>query len=198
MQVNVKLYGAGSISADGGYIEATIKDPTTLSEDSNLVLYVGEGGKWDSEDSSFNGGGKAAYAYWPNLGRNYYGYSGAGATDLRYQSSNYTLYQETLDDRILVAGGAGSGSHNPWKGHSSQSGDLFAALGTDGGTDITIDSEGNIITSNVISQVNGNSSNIGTAGDGTQSAGGAAYYGSIYNHIINGGNDGFFFYQNKF
>ena len=126
------------------------------------------------------------------MGRYYYGYSGGGATDLRYQSSNYALYQEDLNDRILVAGGAGSGSHNPWRDNYTQAGDLFAATGTDGGTDMTIDSGGNVITSNVTAQVNGSGYTMGTAGDGTQTAGGAAYYGSTYWVTNNGGNAGQF------
>lgn len=65
------------------------------------------------EDGSggYNGGGSGLKS------NGYYGYAGGGSTDIRYEGTKVTQYNE--DYRILVAGGGGGADNASWEGRGN-------------------------------------------------------------------------------
>ena len=84
-----------------------------LSKNEELYIYVGEAGKKNSINTTFNGGGSSSKGSYCSTGGNSVGYcqnySGGGATDVRLVSGewNNTI---SLRSRIMVAAGSGRAS----------------------------------------------------------------------------------------
>ena len=113
VNVRFELYGAGGgRGGAGGKVEGVF---TELPE--TLYIFVGEvGGMGSGIDGGFNGGGASG----GNSGTEG---AGGGATDIRLS--------ETLQSRILVAGGGGGGGGEAG-GNGGHGGEVFAAHGGSG------------------------------------------------------------------
>lgn len=150
----IELWGAGQGNYQtgskgfGGYTSGEIP----LKEGETLYIYVGQRGTVGADGTTFNGGTGTSG-----------GYPGAGATDVRLApGSSETAWREfdSLKTRIMVAGGAGTGS---------TPGDAGGLTGYAGGAN------------NVGTQTSGGAANGYTAGGfgfaGGGCGGGGGYYG---------------------
>ncbi len=170
--------GGGTVrgfGGNGGRAEATL----TVTAGEMLSLYVGGGGQNATPSGpglgGFNGGGNGA-----NSPFGYSGGGGGGATDIRRVGS-------ALTDRILVAGGGGSGSGwcTSGAGNGGVGGGLIGASGADCvgmvGTGGTQTMGG---TTNGVFGIGGS---IGIAGGQAGSAGGGGWYGGGASNGSGGG-----------
>ena len=167
----LECYGAAGGSKNpgkGGYTKGVIK----LEEQQMLYIYVG--GKGISENWSeafaggYNGGGKSNYN---NRG------SGGGATDIRLKSGNFNNYN-SLNTRLIVAGGGGGSYEN--------------VRGGDGGRDGEAGRSSNGVYGEGGSQSSGGSfidvGNKPLKGHGNYGEGGSSYD----NYTIAGGGGGWY------
>lgn len=94
---------SGNLGAHGygGYTSGTI----SLRKGQVLYIYVGEAGSNTKTGTTFNGGGTGG------TGDMVAGSSGGGATDIRLKDGNWDDF-ESLESRIMVAGGAGGAADN--------------------------------------------------------------------------------------
>ena len=93
--------GTSSCGGKGGYSYGYLR----LKKRMTIYAYVGQMGKTNGASGSpatFNGGGSSGSGYSQYKG----GGSGGGATDFRLKNGNWNL-KESLDSRVLVAGGGG-------------------------------------------------------------------------------------------
>lgn len=97
VEIEIEALGGGARTANGGRIVRTY---SSISESDNVEVFVG-GSNQDNSDSNndpFNGGGDGGSN--SDFGSDPDSFDGAGASDVRINGT-------TLDDRIVVAGGAG-------------------------------------------------------------------------------------------
>lgn len=115
-----------SQAGKGAYTVGTIG----LNQNDKLYIYVGENNHsndYSIENATFNGGG-SSISLQNNVG--YYGAAGGGATDIRLVNGNWND-NSSLNSRIMVAAGGGSGSSSVKDGSSLS---LYSTKGGSGGT----------------------------------------------------------------
>lgn len=100
-------------SSRGAYVSGTI----SLKEERTFYLFVGEKGKQNGTEKTFNGGGRAAFSFSNRSELTTYGCSGGGATDIRLIDNNQN-YLSSLKSRIIVAGAGGGEINYNYKGVS--------------------------------------------------------------------------------
>lgn len=122
-----ELYGAQGNGSTLGGKGAVVYAVFDFSENLDINMYIGNGGRTAYDGSNFNGGGQG--------GRR--GGAGGGATDIRIGGS-------TLYDRVIVAGGGGGGGGglrggdggnlSGFNGSGTATGGTQTAGGTSGGS----------------------------------------------------------------
>ena len=146
----ISLYGAsGSDYNDtysggrGAYTEGMLY----LNQNEIIYIYVGESKPAQSFDAAYNGGGAGNYA--ADMNGMQYGYSGGGATDVRYfgeidVNDNILKWNSEvgLNSRIMVAAGGGGA------GFSTGNNTYTYGYGGDGGTYIGKNGSGTFTDNN--------------------------------------------------
>jgi hypothetical protein len=165
-KVTITARGAGTPSAHGGFVKATI----AVTPGDTLSITVG--GVPHDLQGGFNGGGNGGICA-VDGGCVLRGEGGAGASDVRFGGS-------AIDDRILVAGGAGGagGEGRYHGGAGAEGGGVSGGLGDNGVTVGSRDGYGRI-------------GGGGGGGGGTQTHGGKrGAAGKVSNRDIVPGNPG--------
>ncbi len=207
----IELWGASGGTSDkesshlgkGGYTKGKIK----LNLGEKLYFYIGEQGKEQSRESTFNGGGyggntRKAYGY------GVFGASGGGATDVRLVKGDWNDLN-SLKSRIMVAGAGGGVSVSNYNtaGEGSYAGGLNGYAGGyysghryynqngKGGTQTVGGSAGTNIFSGAYGTVNPGTFGIGGNNDSFSDGigaggGGGGYYGGGAGGSTGGGGAG--------
>lgn len=101
-------HGSTPTVSKGGYIKGEI----LIKKARTFYVVVGqEGNAGNSRRSSFNGGGVGGWDTWGGAEN---GGSGGGASDIRTFYTSNVLAKDSLESRIIVAGGAGG--NGGWRG----------------------------------------------------------------------------------
>ena len=146
----------------GGYSHGNLR----LASSTNLLVYVGQKGQSNSNNISWNGGGKSDYGY-------SYPASGGGGTDISLQgTANSSTWNETkhLYSRIIVAGGGGAGT---WS--SNKIGGYGGGINSGGDSGYTA---GQTFAGNLGSfGIGGNNTAANDSGGHPNGGGGGGWYG---------------------
>lgn len=180
--VHVRLYGAGTGSRNGGYVEGYLD----VTPGETLYIYVGESNSGTS--GGFPGGGNGS-RHEESSSTIAESDGGAGYTAIRQGG-------DTFGDTVVLAGGAGGRGDA-----SSDGGNSDSTGGTNGGSDVggsagdTIETDGaQAFGGHGGSQSSGGSGGSPNGGDGSQGSGGgtsaSGYTDGNFNEVAGAGGGG--------